>query len=167
MSNPIITTIADHGKVIGFYGGSGGYCTVYTPSVKPIKLGYLEYYVRLSSSATNKWGWIAPNNTNAYTGIGYLGGSQAIICWTDSGGTYHSEKVMNISPFVWYKVKVIFNHTTGSAAVYVNDLFKKSFTYGPVSAGTNGVKMTTSNGFLSYVMFDNISLWATDVNYVP
>ncbi len=165
--NPVITTITGHGKVIAFYGGTGGYSTVYTSSVKPIKLGYLEYDVRLSSSTTNKWGWIGPNNTNAYTGIGYLGGSQAIICWTNSGGSYHSEKVMDISPGVWYKVKVIFNHTTGNAAVYVNDSFKKSFTYSPVSAGTNGVRMTTSNGVLSYVMFDNISLWATDVNYVP
>jgi hypothetical protein len=165
--NPFITTISSHGKVIGFYGGTGGYSVVYTSSVKPIKLGYLEYDIRLSSSTAPKWGWIAPNNTNAFTGIGYLGGSQAIICWTNSGGSYHSEKVMNISPGVWYKVKVVFNHTTGNAAVYVDGTYKRSFVYGTVSAGTNGVRMTTSNSFLSYIMFDNISLWATDAGYVP
>jgi len=64
-------------------------------------------------------------------------------------------------------VKVVFNHTTGNAAVYVDGTYKRSFVYGTVSAGTNGVRMTTSNSFLSYIMFDNISLWATDAGYVP
>ena len=129
-------------------------------------MGYLEYDVFLATSVDNRWGWIAPNNTSAFTGIGQLGGSYAILCWTNAGGSYHSEKVMDISPGTWYKVRVIFNLTTGSAAVNVNGVFKKSFTFTPV-AGSSGVRMTTSNGRYSYIAFDNISIWVTDTGYVP
>ena len=164
--NPIITSVAGHTKALFFYGGPNGYSVVYTPFVKLFKLGYLEYDVFLATSVDNRWGWIAPNNTSAFTGIGQLGGSYAILCWTNAGGSYHSEKVMDISPGTWYKVRVIFNLTTGSAAVNVNGVFKKSFTFTPV-AGSSGVRMTTSNGRYSYIAFDNISIWVTDTGYVP
>ena len=166
VTNPIITEIAGHGKVIAFYGGNG-YSVVYTPKVDPFKLGYLEYDVRLASTSIPRWGWIGPNNSLAYTGIGYLDGKRAIVCWTQEGGSYHSERVMDIGPGIWYRVKVVFNMSTGGAAVYVDGTFKRSFSFTPVPSGTNGVRMSTSNYNYSYVMFDNISLWVTDTGYVP
>lgn len=74
---------------------------------------------------------------------------------------------MDIGPGIWYRVKVVFNMSTGGAAVYVDGTFKRSFSFTPVPSGTNGVRMSTSNYNYSYVMFDNISLWVTDTGYVP
>jgi hypothetical protein len=154
---------ASHGKVLDFYDPnnsdsaqiqtSGGWSGLTKGLIK------FDFYMWDSDG----WSGVRSWSDNPYIGIGYINSKLTLYTW-DSGLL----EIMEISTYTWYTVEIIFNFTTHEFTLYVNSMFKGTFS---MSAGTtylNGIRiMTFGNRSCVWIDYDNFKVYSYTPGWSP